>query len=124
MTIKVFNREIHVVDIQRSFAVFTMASILTFVSMIVILATEKTNLTFLQVFFEVMSAFGTCGLSLGVTDDISGLTKVILMILMFIGRVGLISFIIMIVDVRNRINTIILKNVFKLVKYISILRNY
>ena len=71
-----------------------------------------------------MSAFGTCGLSLGVTDDISGLTKVILMILMFIGRVGLISFIIMIVDVRNRINTIILKNVFKLVKYISILRNY
>ena len=33
---------------------------------------------------------------LGVTDDISGLTKVILMILMFIGRVGLISFIIMI----------------------------
>ena len=39
--IKVFNREIHVVDIQRSFAVFTMASILTFVSMIVILATEK-----------------------------------------------------------------------------------
>ncbi|MCH4354719.1 ATP synthase [Staphylococcus sp. HMSC068D03] len=94
--IKVFNREIHVVDIQRSFAVFTMASILTFVSMIVILATEKTNLTFLQVFFEVMSAFGTCGLSLGVTDNISGLTKVILMILMFIGRVGLISFIIMI----------------------------
>lgn len=118
-----FNREIHVVDIQRSFAVFTMASILTFVSMIVILATEnKSNI--LQVFFEVMSAFGTCGLSLGVTDDISGLTKVILMILMFIGRVGLISFIIMIVDVRNRINTIILKNVFKLVKYISILRNY
>ncbi|MDN8760489.1 potassium transporter TrkG, partial [Staphylococcus aureus] len=79
-----------------SFAVFTMASILTFVSMIIILATEKTNLSFLQVFFEVMSAFGTCGLSLGVTDDISGLTKVILMILMFIGRVGLISFIIMI----------------------------
>ena len=94
--IKVFNREIHVVDIQRSFAVFTMASLLTFTSMIIILATEKSNLTFLQVFFEVMSAFGTCGLSLGVTDDISGLTKAILMILMFIGRVGLISFIIMI----------------------------
>ena len=44
--IKVFNREIHVVDIQRSFAVFTMASILTFVSMIVILATEnKSNIS-------------------------------------------------------------------------------
>lgn len=118
-----FNREIHVVDIQRSFAVFTMASILTFVSMIVILATEnKSNI--LQVFFEVMSAFGTCGLSLGVTDDISGLTKVILMILMFIGRVGLISFIIMIAGRKEPDKYHYLKNVFKLVKYISILRNY
>ena len=67
---KSVQSKIHVVDIQRSFAVFTMASILTFVSMIVILATEKTNLTFLQVFFEVMSAFGTCGLSLGYLQTI------------------------------------------------------
>ena len=35
-----------------------------------------------------------CGLSLGATDNISNLTKIVLMILMFIGRVGLISFII------------------------------
>ena len=70
-----------------------------------------------------MSAFGTCGLSFGVTDDISGLTKVILMILMFIGRVGLISFIIMIVG-RKEPDKHYPKNVFKLVKYISILRNY
>lgn len=95
-SIKVFNREIHIMDIQRSFMVFTMASILTFTSMIIISAAEQGKLTFLQVFFEVMSAFGTCGLTLGVTDDISNLTKIILMILMFIGRVGLISFIIMI----------------------------
>ena len=81
-------------DIQRSFAVFTMASILTFVSMIIIAATEQGKLTFIQIFFEVMSAFGTCGLSLGATDNISNLTKIVLMILMFIGRVGLISFII------------------------------
>lgn len=71
-----------------------------------------------------MSAFGTCGLSLGVTDDISGLTKVILMILMFIGRVGLISFIIMIAGRKEPDKYHYLKNVFKLVKYISILRNY
>lgn len=95
-SIKVFNRELHVMDIQRSFAVFTMASILTFTSMIVISAVEHGKLNFLQIFFEVMSAFGTCGLSLGVTDNITDITKVVLMILMFIGRIGLISFIIMI----------------------------
>ncbi|MDW5472135.1 TrkH family potassium uptake protein [Staphylococcus equorum] len=95
-SIKAFNREIHTTDVQRSFAVFTMAGILTFAGTITILVVENGKISFLQAFFEVMSAFGTCGLSLGVTDDISGMSKVVLMILMFIGRVGLISFIIMI----------------------------
>ena len=58
-----------------------------------------------------MSAFGTCGLSLGATaDNISNITKIVLMVLMFIGRVGLISFIIMLADVKNQINIAILKN--------------
>ncbi|RRJ24462.1 TrkH family potassium uptake protein, partial [Pseudomonas aeruginosa] len=83
ISIKVFNREIHIMDIQRSFMVFTMASILTFTSMIIISVAEQGKLSFLQVFFEVMSAFGTCGLTLGVTDDVSNITKIVLMILMF-----------------------------------------
>ena len=99
--IKIFNREVHIMDVQRSFAVFTMASILTFVSMIIISATEQGKLTFLQVFFEVMSAFGTCGLTLGITSDINDITKIVLMVLMFIGRVGLISFIIMLAGRRE-----------------------
>ena len=60
-----------------------------------------------------MSAFGTCGLSLGVTDNISSITKVVLMLLMFIGRVGLISFIIMISGRKNLINLVIQRE-FKL----------
>jgi Trk-type K+ transport system membrane component len=95
-SIKAFNREIHITDVQRSFAVFIMASILTFASMIFILVVENGKVSFLQAFFEVMSAFGTCGLSLGITDDVNDMTKGVLMLLMLIGRVGLISFIIMI----------------------------
>ncbi|MBO1213968.1 TrkH family potassium uptake protein [Staphylococcus nepalensis] len=95
-SIKAFNREIHITDVQRSFAVFIMASILTFASMIFILVVENGKVSFLQAFFEVMSAFGTCGLSLGITDDVNDMTKSVLMLLMLIGRVGLISFIIMI----------------------------
>ncbi|MBV5132296.1 TrkH family potassium uptake protein [Staphylococcus epidermidis] len=75
--------------------VYKRQSLITFISMIIISATEQGKLSFLQIFFEVMSAFGTCGLSLGVTSDVNDITKVVLMILMFIGRVGLISFIIM-----------------------------
>lgn len=95
-SIKAFNREIHITDVQRSFAVFIMASILTFASMIFILVVENGKISFLQAFFEVMSAFGTCGLSLGITGDVNDMSKGVLMVLMLIGRVGLISFIIMI----------------------------
>ncbi|GEP80612.1 TrkH family potassium uptake protein [Staphylococcus carnosus] len=95
-TIKVFNREIQPSDIQKTFTVFGVATILTSVAIILTSAFEGTKLSFLQVFFEIMSAFGTCGLSLGASGDGNDFTKVILMLLMFIGRVGLISFIIMI----------------------------
>ena len=91
-----FNREIQPSDIQKTFTVFGVATILTSVAIILTSAFEGTKLTFLQVFFEIMSAFGTCGLSLGASGDGNDFTKVVLMILMFIGRVGLISFIIMI----------------------------
>ena len=107
-------------DVQRSFAVFTMASLITFISMIIISATEQGKLSFLQIFFEVMSAFGTCGLSLGVTSDINDITKVVLMILMFIGRVGLISFIIMLAGRKEPEKYSYLKNVYKLDNHYTI----
>ncbi|MGO3726537.1 TrkH family potassium uptake protein, partial [Staphylococcus carnosus] len=87
-TIKVFNREIQPSDIQKTFTVFGVATILTSVAIILTSAFEGTKLSFLQVFFEIMSAFGTCGLSLGASGDGNDFTKVILMLLMFIGRVG------------------------------------
>jgi trk system potassium uptake protein len=47
--------------------------------------------SFLPIMFEVVSAFGTVGLSLGVTPELSSGGKVLIMILMFIGRIGPLS---------------------------------
>ena len=44
--------------------------------------------------FEVISAFGTVGLSLGLTPLLSPFGKVVIMITMFLGRVGIITFVI------------------------------
>jgi trk system potassium uptake protein TrkH len=41
-----------------------------------------------QALFEVISAVATCGLSTGVTSDLSAPAEVLLAMLMFIGRVG------------------------------------
>lgn len=50
---------------------------------------EKGN--FLPIIFEIVSAFGTVGLSLGITSELSSVGKVLIMILMFIGRIGPLS---------------------------------
>ncbi|WP_344289818.1 TrkH family potassium uptake protein [Streptomyces synnematoformans] len=44
--------------------------------------------TFERVLFEVVSAFGTVGLSTGITADVPGAGQVVLILLMFIGRIG------------------------------------
>jgi trk system potassium uptake protein TrkH len=43
---------------------------------------------FLEIFFEVVSAFGTVGLSTGITHDFSTVGRILIIILMLIGRVG------------------------------------
>lgn len=45
-----------------------------------------------EVLFEAVSALGTVGLSTGITGDLSVLGKIIVMILMFLGRIGPLSF--------------------------------
>jgi len=43
---------------------------------------------FVDVLFEAVSAFGTVGLSLGLTPDLTTVGKILILLLMFIGRVG------------------------------------
>lgn len=89
--IQVFKREIHLTDVFRSFVVITLALFMVLVATMILLITEQ-HATLTQIIFEITSAFGTCGMSLGITDNLSSVGKVVIMILMFVGRVGLISF--------------------------------
>ncbi|MGE7836174.1 TrkH family potassium uptake protein [Viridibacillus arvi] len=89
--IQIFNREIHIVDVYRSYVVIILAIAMVLVATMILLITEP-EATLTQIVFEITSAFGTCGMSLGLTEHLSSIGKVIMMLLMFIGRVGLISF--------------------------------
>lgn len=92
--IKIFNRELHQDDIIKSLVVSIMAVMICFLAVIIMMVTEDHEL--LAIIFEVASAFGTTGLSMGITPDLSNIGKLILIILMFIGRVGVISFLLII----------------------------
>ncbi|PLR69365.1 TrkH family potassium uptake protein [Bacillus sp. UMB0893] len=90
-TIKIFKRELHEDDVKKSLVVTLMAFVLCFTSVFILSITEP--FPFIALLFEVCSAFGTTGLSMGITPDLSIIGKCIIMILMFIGRIGLVTFI-------------------------------
>ncbi|KPH74461.1 potassium transporter TrkG, partial [Oceanobacillus caeni] len=85
--IRIFNREIYEEDLSKAITVTIMAGFISFLSVLVISKLEPYSL--IQIIFEVTSAFGTVGLSMGITPDLSTTTKIILMVLMLIGRVGM-----------------------------------
>ncbi|MCU9612301.1 TrkH family potassium uptake protein [Caldibacillus lycopersici] len=93
-SIKIFKREIHEDDVMKAFVVSTLAVLLCFSSVIILSLTEDASL--MAIIFEVCSAFGTSGMSLGITADLSSVGKIVIMLLMFIGRVGVLLFIFMI----------------------------
>lgn len=90
-SIQIFNREIQLIDVFRAFAVITLALIMVFVATILLSVTEP-DIPVTSLIFEITSAFGTCGMSLGITSELSDIGKITMMVLMFIGRVGMLSF--------------------------------
>lgn len=89
-TIKLFNREVYEDDLMKAVTVTLMAFIVISTSILVISLLEPFTIE--EILFEVTSAFGTVGLSLGITNKLTTASKLILILLMFIGRVGVISF--------------------------------
>lgn len=89
--IKVFNRELHQDDVMKSLAITLLAIVMCSTAVIAISISDNQH-SLSAIFFEVCSAFGTVGLSTGITPDLSIFAKCLLMILMFVGRIGLTSF--------------------------------
>ena len=72
--------------VRQAVAILMMYVLLFFVSGMVISRTE--GLPLMSCLFETASAIGTVGLSLGITPGLSAASRLILILLMFLGRVG------------------------------------
>ena len=73
-------------NIQKAWAITTTAFLLIFLVVAVLSLTERADL--MTVIFEVTSAFGTTGLTLGLISTFSMVGKAAIIITMFIGRIG------------------------------------
>jgi trk system potassium uptake protein len=80
------GREIRRVDIDRALAVAFLSVALVFVIALTLVRIEEIE--FLPVLFEATSAFGTTGLSTGITPDLTDVSLLIVTVTMFIGRLG------------------------------------
>ena len=92
---RVFRRKIPADLVARANRFLIRAVLLLLFAFFMLTVTEiliaEKAFTFRELTFETFSAFGTVGLSLGITDQLSNYGKLIIILTMFAGRVSLIS---------------------------------
>jgi trk system potassium uptake protein TrkH len=88
--VTVFGKRINTSIINRSIAILFSYLFVVFLSTFILLFTEEFDL--LQLIFEVVSAIATVGLSTGITFDLSEIGKIIITLVMFTGRIGVLTF--------------------------------
>jgi trk system potassium uptake protein TrkH len=90
LTVSIRGREIPKDQVFKVFCIISL-SITWIASMLFLLLMLEKNTSFFALSFEIVSAFTTLGMSLGITAQLSALSKIILMASMFLGRVGSIT---------------------------------
>ena len=82
-----FGREIHQSQLYRALTVAVLGLGLIVVSA-TILTTLEPEIPFLDIIFDTVSAFGTTGASTGIIPDTGSASKILFMVLMYVGRLG------------------------------------
>ena len=86
--VMMFNRSVPKQVIRESLVIFFLALAWVFAATIVLSYLEGGNSSLVKSLFEVVSAFGTVGLSTGITEGLSNASKLCITATMFAGRVG------------------------------------
>lgn len=85
--VEVFKRQIDPETVRKAFAVMLLSFIVIGFGVFLVLFFNP-DLTILEVSFEVFSAFSTVGLTLGITSKLTTGSKLVVSLIMFLGRVG------------------------------------
>lgn len=91
--IEIYRREIADVSIRRAFAVISLSFVVIGLAVMLLVIAEpgkKLN----DIVFETFSAYSTVGLTLGITGDLSNLGKAVIIVVMFVGRVSMLTILI------------------------------
>lgn len=87
---EIFERRIPRDIVNRALTIGIIAVTLI-VSVTMILTLTDSQFGFLALFYETVSAFATVGLTLGVTPNLSNIGKILMILMMYAGRVGILT---------------------------------
>lgn len=91
--IEIFKREIAEISVQRAFAIISLSLIIIgFAIMLISFFNPEKEL--MAITFESISAYSTAGLSLGITSNLTDASKFVLIVVMFVGRISMLSLVI------------------------------
>jgi potassium uptake TrkH family protein len=88
--IRIFRRELLEEDVRKASIVFAVGVLMVAVALIAVVWNQPEH-ELMVIIFEVCSAFGTTGLSMGLTPELTTAGKLTILVLMFIGRIGILS---------------------------------
>lgn len=94
--IEVFRREISDISVRRAFAVISLSLIVIGFG-IVAISIFDSDKDLKSIAFECFSAYSTVGLSIGITANLSAASKLVIILIMFIGRVSMLSILIAVI---------------------------
>jgi trk system potassium uptake protein TrkH len=102
LEVQMFGRHLKHTTVYRAFTVTLLAMGVATVAFLLLIMSQAIDSE--KLLFEVISAFGTVGLSLGATSQLDAFGKAVIMACMFMGRVGTLSIFIFMLEqpVRKR----------------------
>ncbi|GAB6099170.1 TrkH family potassium uptake protein [Halanaerocella petrolearia] len=100
--VEVYKRRLGREVIFDALSITFIASVLVALVTIILTITEQAQ--FIDLFFEAVSAFGTVGLSTGVTGDLSTIGRIVIILTMFAGRVGPLTIAVAVAEKRHKAN--------------------
>lgn len=89
--VHLYGRQIPHVLLIKAIGV-AVGSLFTVITSTILLSITDPKFSFIEILFESTSAFATVGLSMGITSAVSPIGQIILVVTMYIGRVGILLF--------------------------------
>lgn len=96
-----FGRKFSKETVYKAFVLLSICMMLVLTVTMILTITEPDK-SFVNLLYEATSAFGTVGITTGVTQDITPISKIVILLTMYLGRVGPLTVILAVIHSRKK----------------------